>query len=216
MLRWYPSALLRVVLWITFAPLLFFSIFAVNCLCDPTTPWRAGPWHGPGATADFWQLLGVLAFGWTVLALGWRGAGRAFRVSVLIWHLGLSTACARFVVAGDVVVQGASVGLTVSLRLLGPALCVIALGGTLVWLVLDARRGARVRSVSPLQRRNKIAAGIAVGLLALGAVAFGVDAEEIGVVACALGFVACHEVIRPLNPSEELRKAFLLEGSAPL
>lgn len=216
MLRWYPSVLLRVVLVITFLPLMFFTIFAVNCISDPGTPWSAGAWHGPGTSGDFFKVAGILVVGWVTLVLGWRGGGALFKWLIVLWHAGLIAACGALLTeTGGLVVHGESIGLTLSLELLGPALSAIALVCSLSWIVIDARSGRKERSVSPLQRRNKVAALIAGVLLPAAGVAFALDIEEAGAVVCALALIACHETIRPLNPSEELHKALVVEGSAP-
>jgi hypothetical protein len=216
MLRWYPSILLRVVLELTFVPIAFVSIFAVKALADRSTPWSIGSWNGPGASPDFWYLTVLLALGWTMLVLGWRGAKVFFRYLIAVWHLGLAAGTASFIIGSrDLVVQGEAMGFSLSLGILAPAYSMFALIGTLVWIRKDSRRGNPTRSVSPLQRRNKLAAfGAGIGVI-VGWIAFSNAFQQIGVIACLAATIACHEAMRPVNPSEELHKALVGEGSAP-
>ena len=215
MLRWYPSALLRVVLELTLLPIGFLSIFAVMVLSDFDTPWSGGPLQGPGPTPDFWLVVSLLAVGWTILVLGWRGAGQGFRWLIVLWHVAL-TAGSIVVALGQhrVLVRGDAVGFSLSLGFIAPALSATALSCTLVWLWRDRRRRTSGRSVSPLQRRNRVAAVCAAAALAGASLAFHLDLDEIGVVAGLGMILACHEVMRPLNPSAELHRALVAEGSA--
>ena len=112
-------------------------------------------------------------------------------------------------------VQGEAMGFSLSLGLLAPAYSLIVLTGTLVWIRKDIRSGNPNRRVSPLQWRNKIAAGGAVIGLIVSWMAFTRNLEEIGVIACLAATIACHEAMRPVNPSAELHKALVGEGSAP-
>ena len=86
MLRWYPDILLRVVLTVTFLPIAFASIFAVNVVADGSTPWVVGGWSGPGATLDFLKVSAILLVGWAVFVCGWRGAKAPFHVAILGWR----------------------------------------------------------------------------------------------------------------------------------
>lgn len=215
MLRWYPSALLRVVLEITFVPVAFLTIFALMVLFRPDTPWSIGTWSGPGASPDFWKVVALLAVGWTLIVLGWRGAGPVFKASIVAWHAALTAASVLHVLAeDDLFVRGEAVGFSLSLRLLAPAISAFALVCALVWIARDRGSRAGARPVSPLRRRNVIAALLAGIALAVGGLALVLDAEEIGVVACLAAVLAAHEVVRPLNPSAVLHDALVGEGSA--
>jgi hypothetical protein len=216
MLRWYPSLLLRVILELTFVPIAFLTIFAVKALADRQTPWSVGPWSGPGASPDFWKLLAVLAVGWLLLVLGWRGAKTGFKYLIGIWHLSL-TAASLITLAGaeDFVVRGEAMGFQLSLGVLAPVYTLTTLVCTLVWISQDHRRGNPARSVSPLQRRNRIAAGLGVIALVVAWVAFARGANQLGVIASLAMTLAGHEAMRPVNPSAELHKVLVGEGSAP-
>ena len=216
MLRWYPSTLLRVVLELTLLPIAFLTIFAVMVLSDFDTQWSGGPWQGPGPTADFWKLVTLLAVGWTILVLGWRGAGKLFRWLVVPWHVLLTAgSLAAALEERGLLVRGDAVNFSLSVRFLAPALSIATLVCTLLWIRADiSLRGPGERSVSPLQRRNRIAAGCAALSLAAASLAFHMDFDELGVIAGVGAVLACHEAMRPLNPSVELHRALVAEGSA--
>lgn len=215
MLRWYPSVLLRVVLELTYVPIAFLSIFAVKALVDPDTPWSIGAWQGPGRSEDFWKIAALLLLGWTVLVLGWRGAKSVFKLLIVTWHGALSAAALIHVaVSDDFSVRGEAIGFSMSLGVLAPALSLAALVCSLVWVARDSRVSAATRSVSPLQRRNKVAMVYAGVLLIVSGVAFALEYGELGVIVCLAATVAVHEAMRPLNPSAELHKALVGEGSA--
>ena len=216
MLRWYPPPLLRVVLALTFAPIFFLTVFAIMCVFDPDTPWAMGPLQGPGVSGDFFFIAAPLGVGWAALVLGWRGAGTVFKFLIMVWLLLLSGVFVALLLStGDVILRGEAIDLSISLALLGPVLSVSALVGAGIWIVRDVRHGNLPRFVVPLQPRNWLALAIAGAALAGCAGAFWHDHREIGVVACAVGLIGCHEFVRPVNPSEELRKVLLHEGSAP-
>lgn len=207
--------LLRVVLELTFVPIVFMTVFAVMTLVDRTTPWEVGSWRGPGPSEDYWKIAALLACGWTLLVLGWRGARTAFKCGIVLWHFGLAAgSLASLRESSDFVVRGDALGFQISVGLLAPIFSLTALVCALVWITGDSRKSAAARSVSPLQRRNRLAAAVAVlGLLASG-LAFAYDFEELGTITCIATTLACHEVMRPVNPSAELHKALVGEGSA--
>ena len=66
----------------------------------------------------------------------------------------------------------------------------------------------------PPQRRHRIAAWLTVAGLALAGLSFACGWDAVAVLLGIAAMVACHEAIRPLNPSAELHKAFVFEGSA--
>ena len=108
MLRWYPDALLRVLLDVTLVPVAFVSVFVVMVLSDPSTQWASGPLSGHGLNSDLAVLVAAVGLGWILLALGWRGAGPVFRGALIAWHFTLAslsiTTTARakeFVLRGD-------------------------------------------------------------------------------------------------------------------
>lgn len=216
MLRWYPSVLLQIVLELTFLPIAIISIFAVNAIFDRDTPWSIGILAGPGMSADFWIILVFLACGWTIFILGWRGAKTTFKFLLIIWHLGLTSGSALLALdPGNLVLQGEAIGFAMSLEILGPILTATTLVLAIVWLAGDIRRGTRNRTVSPLQKRNKIALFIAVVGLSVAGFAFRLDFEQFATIAGILAMVALHEAVRPVNPSKELHEALVGEGSAP-
>lgn len=216
MLRWYPSVLLQIVLELTFLPIAIISIFAVNAIFDRDTPWSIGILAGPGMSADFWIILVFLGFGWTIFMLGWRGAKTVFKVLLILWHLGLTIGSVLLALdPGNLVLQGEAIGFAMSLEILGPIFTTTTLVLALVWLAVDIRRGTKNRSVSPLQKRNKIALGAAFAALSLAGLAFWLDFEQFGTIAGILAMAALHEAVRPVNPSKELHEALVVEGSAP-
>jgi hypothetical protein len=208
--------LLRVILELTFVPIAFISIFVIKALADPTTPWGIGAWQGPGTSPDFWKLTALLGVGWILLVLGWRGAKAVFRYLVGIWHLVLATGAVLASMRADVmVVQGEAVGFRLSLELLAPVYALATLICTLLWITNDSRRGNPARSVSPLQRRNRLAMVGAVLGVAVSWFAFARGLNDLGVIAGLAATLAGHEAMRPVNPSAELHKALVGEGSAP-
>ena len=216
MLRWYPNLLLQVILWLTFLPIAFFTTFVLNAAVDQKTPWSIGILKGPGLSSDFWIIFVLLIIGWSVIFLGWRGAKTAFKFLLLLWHTELVVCTILLVInPGDLFMQGESLGFSISLELLGPVFTIATLILSIIWLIIDIRRGTKNRSVSPFQKRNKIALLCAALGLVISALAFWLDFEQFGTIIGILVTFALQESFRPVNPSKELHKALFAEGSAP-
>lgn len=216
MLRWYPSVLLQVLLEMTLLPIAFFSVFAVNAIFDRNTPWVIGGLSGPGMSSDFWVVLFLLAVGWFLIILGWRGAKLTFKCLIVFWHLGL-TVVSVFLIwdPGNLILRGEAIGFSMSFEVLGPLFALASLIIAVIWVINDLLHGTRDRSVSPLQRRNRFSFCIALICLVLSGFAFSFDYEQFGTIAGLVAVLAMHEAIRPVNPSKELHKALVTEGSAP-
>ncbi len=216
MLRWYPPVLLQVVLELTFLPVAMFSIFLLNAVVDPDTQWTIGILSGPGFSPDLTAVMAFVASGWVLLVLGWRGAKTIFKFVMLIWHLALFIVSVLLVIGpGDLILRGEAIGFSISFELIGPVYAISTLSLAIYWTLADLRGGTKGRSVSPIQKRNRIAfiAGI-IGFSASAAgyyVNFEQSASIIGIAAA----FAFRESIRPLNPSKEIQRAFSAEGSAP-
>lgn len=104
---------------------------------------------------------------------------------------------------------------SLSLGILAPAYTLSTLICALIWIANDHRRGHRARTVSPLQRRNKLAALATGAALVVSWIAFARGFAEVGVIVGLAATLAGHETMRPVNPSAELHKALVGEGSAP-
>ena len=216
MLRWYPSPVLQVILEVTFAPIAVFSAFAVNAMSDPTTNWVIGPLEGKGASPSLFLVIALVAIGWLVLGLGWRGAGSLFKVLLIFWHVGLAAAASALVLgSGGFQFEGAAIGFTISLQILGPVMTLATLALSIYWAWGDMRQGAPNRTVSPIRKKNKVSLTVGVVGVAVCAVLFWLDYEQLGTIVGILAMIAFREAIRPVNPSRELQKAFTAEGSAP-
>ena len=216
MLRWYPPVLLQTVLELTFVPVAGISIFALNAIVDPNTPWSIGILSGPGFSLDLIFVLAFVTSGWVLLFLGWRGAKTIFKLLLVIWHLALSIVSFLLVIGpGDLIMKGEAIGFTISYEIIGPVYALATLILAIWWTVGDFRGGTIERSVSPFQKRNRIAflAGI-IGLLVSG-LGFFLNFEQSAAILGFLTAFAFREAIRPLNPSKEIQKAFSAEGSLP-
>ncbi|MEM8713772.1 MAG: hypothetical protein AAGG01_22750 [Planctomycetota bacterium] len=215
MLRWYPNALLRAVLDLTLLPLAPATVFALKVVVDPETPWRIGSWSGPGPTPEFFGLLVILALGWTIVTLGWRGAHRTFKIALITWHVLLAAVILTSITLfPDLKLHAETIGLTVSLSAIAPAYSILTLAGAIAWCWRDDPKAAASRSVSPLQRRNRVAAWIAVAAAAAGALAFALSHDGLGFVLTLAATVSARELVRPLDPSREIYRALSMEGSA--
>ena len=217
MLRWYPTPLLQVILELTFVPIAVFSAFAINALSDARTNWVIGPLKGQGASASLFLVIALLALGWLVLFLGWRGGGKGlFKVLLSVWHVGLATAAFGLVLgSGGSLFEGEAIGFTISLQILGPVLTLATLALAVYWVWGDLREGTPDRTVSPFRRKNKFSLGLGAAGTFASAILFWLDLEQMGTIIGILSMIAFREAIRPVNPSRELQKAFTAEGSAP-
>ena len=181
MLRWYPSGLLQVVLELTLLPIAFFFVFALNAILDSETPWLIGTLSGPGISSDLWIILVLIAIGWTIIYLGWRGANKTFKLLLIFWHIGLMISSFILVrTSSNPVIRGESIGFSISIEFLGPIFTTVTLILALIWLADDLRNGTKNRTVSPFQHRNKIALCLAGIGLTISGFAFWLNIEELG------------------------------------
>jgi hypothetical protein len=152
---WRKDPLLVVILWWT---ALVAGILVWLPLVRGATQGSAYRWAltaevgGRGIGGAYWMLIPGFVFVASLLYLGWRGARQPFHWLLLLFHLPLAAAV-TYAVWTDPQgfrFEGATMGLDVSLVVIGPLLfCGIA-GAALVWVVRDiqARRGTRARSLS--------------------------------------------------------------------
>ena len=170
---WKPDRLLKAILIWTMFTLLVLWLPLVRGLMDGESyQWGNSFWgfqaEGRGLHGDYWLLLLQVAFGITLLYLGWRGAQRPFHSLLLLWHLPLSVVacCNAFTSPEDYRFRGDTLGVDVSLAWVGPLL----FGGfallSVLWVVRDSKRGEdRVRR--EWNRVNYVLLLIAVSLLPL-------------------------------------------------
>lgn len=216
MLRWYPPLLLQVLLELTFIPIVIISLFSINAIFDRNTPWSIGILKGPGMTSDFLVVIAFLGFGWSIFILGWRGAKTIFKFLIILWHLGLVIISILLALNSEnLLFKAEAIDFSLSIELLGPIFTITTLIIAFIWLIKDLKEGTKNRTVSPLQKRNKIALLFGLIGFSISAFSFWLDYEQFGTIIGIIAMIAFHEAIRPLNPSKELLKVFRTEGSAP-
>jgi hypothetical protein len=168
---WKPDRLLRAILIWTGVTLVVLWLPLVRGLMDGESyQWGNSLWgmqlDGRGVRGDYWALLILVAFGISVLYLGWRGARAPFHGLLLLWNIPLGAqACYNaFTSPEDFRFKGDTLGVDVSLAWVGP----VVFGGfallSIVWVVRDWRKRAE-RIVPEWRRTNLILVLIAASLL---------------------------------------------------
>ncbi len=105
---------------------------------------------GSGTGGSYWMLIPALAFVLSLLYLGWRGGRQPFHWLLLGFHLPLASAV-TYDASTDpngLRLEGATVGLDVSLAVLGQLLFGGAAIAAIVWVIRDLRTG-RSRTLAP-------------------------------------------------------------------
>jgi hypothetical protein len=150
---WRNDPLLAVVLWWT---ALVAGVLVWLPLVRGATQGAAYQWAlaagvgGRGIGGAYWMLVLGAVFVVSLLYLGWRGARQPFHWLLLAFHLPLAAAViyAARTAPGAFRFEGATVGVDVSLAVIGPVLfCGIATAA-IVWIVRDLR-GRRSRTLEP-------------------------------------------------------------------
>ena len=170
---WRPDPLLRVVLlWTS----LLGSVFVWLPLIRGLTQGAPYQWMlvagvgGRGVGGDYWMLIPAAVWVLTLLYLGARSGRPPFHALLLAFHLPLAAAAlyaARF--HPEIFrFEGATVGVSLSLGYVAPALFVAFAALAVVWVVRDARRGQR-RPAPAWQwtRANRIRIALVLVLLPL-------------------------------------------------
>jgi hypothetical protein len=162
---------------------------------------------GRGVGGHYWALVPLAAALIALLYLGERGARLPFHALVLMLHLPLGGAVlyAALVHPEALRFEGATMGIDLSLIVIGPVL----FGGfailALFWVIRDLRHGQR-RSAPPWlwTRRNRIRLALVIGLLPVEAVLFrsGGIASPMNIVGVGLVFwqwTMLHLALRPAS-----------------
>ena len=105
---------------------------------------------GRGIGGDYWVLIPAAAFVLTLLYLGWRGGRRPFPWLLLLFHVPLASAVtyAAWTDPEEFRFEGATIGLDVSLAVIGPVLFCGVAGAAIVWVIRDLR-ARRSRPLAP-------------------------------------------------------------------
>jgi hypothetical protein len=152
-LMWREDRLLLVILWFTalFAGVLVWLPLARGATQGAAYQWELGGGiGGRGMGGAYWLLILGAVYVLSLLYLGWRGGRPPFHWLLLGFHLPLAAAVTytawtnpqgfRF--------EGATIGLDVSLAVIGPVLFCGVAGAALLWVLRDLRAG-RSRTLAP-------------------------------------------------------------------
>jgi len=96
---------------------------------------------GRGVGGAYWVLIPGAAFVLWLLTLGWQGGRQPFHWLLLAFHVPLALAVTQAALASpeDFQFVGATIGLEVSLAVIGPILFCGAAGAAIVWVLRDLR-----------------------------------------------------------------------------
>jgi len=140
---WYPDRLLRGVLfWVT-VWLVFTWLVVVRAGVDPRYVWGFLSFRGPGATGDYWGMVVVATFAWSVLYMGARGARAPFHAMLVAWNAIYTAIFTRYAIqqGSAATLQGDAWGFEISLQYLGPILFGSFTLMALAWVLRDLRSG---------------------------------------------------------------------------
>jgi len=141
---WRRDPLLAAVLWWT---ALVAGVLVWLPLVRGATQGRAYQWTlaagigGRGVGGDYWMVVLGAAFVLSLLYLGWRGGRPPFHGLLLAFHVPLAAAVtyAAWTDPRGFRLEGATVGLDVSLAVIGPVLFCGLAGAAIVWVFRDLR-----------------------------------------------------------------------------
>jgi hypothetical protein len=141
---WRDDPLLVVILWWT---ALIAGVLVWLPLVRGATQGTAYQWAlargigGRGIGGDYWMLVLGAAFVLSLLYLGWRGGQKPFHWLLLAFHLPLATAVtyAAWTDPGGFRFEGATLGVDLSLAVIGPVLICGAAAAAIFWVVRDLR-----------------------------------------------------------------------------
>lgn len=209
---WRKDPLLFVLLWWT---ALLAGLLVWLPLIRGATQGAAYRWAlsehvgGRGVGGDYWMLVLGAGFVLALLYLGWRGGRQPFPWLLLAFHLPLAAAVtyAAWSDPDGFRLEGATLGIDVSLAVIGPLLfCSLALVAV-VWVVRDLR-AARSRELAPWAwtRAARIRALLILAIVPLEVVLFrsgGIQsvANMIGVVLVAWQWVMVNRVLAGARPA---------------
>jgi hypothetical protein len=175
---WRKDPLLVVILWWT---ALFAGILVWLPLVRGATQGAAYRWAlaagigGRGIGGAYWMLILGVVFVLSLLYLGWRGARQPFHWLLLGFHLPLAAAVtyAAWTDPQGFRFEGATLGLNVSLAVVGPVLSCGVASAAIVWVVSDLR-DRRTRELAPWAwtRATRVRLLILVALIPLEVVMF--------------------------------------------
>jgi hypothetical protein len=144
----------------------------VRGLFQPDYQWQLLGLGGHGRAGNYAVLLGLVAFAWSVLYLGWRrNASTAFSAGLLVWWLGLTSALTWSTLASDepLVLRGDTLNIELPIGWIGAGLAAALLALAGVGLLAQRRR-AVLQPTWALG--NRIALAIATLLVAVEAGCF--------------------------------------------
>jgi len=130
---------------------------------------------GRGIGGAYWMLVLATAFVLSLLCLGWRGGRQPFHWLLLAFHVPLAAAVtyAAWTDPGGFRLEGATVGLDLSLAVIGPVLFCGFAGAAIYWVVRDVR-SRRPRELAPwvLTRATRVRLLLVVVLVPVEVVLF--------------------------------------------
>jgi hypothetical protein len=202
---WRPDRLLRALLhWTALTTIIFWLPLVRSVFDGASYAWAlGGALGGRGLQGDLWlPALGV-TFALATLWLGWRGARPPFRWLLLGWHLLLGAGATYLAVKhGDqFTFRGDTLGIDVSLAVIGPLLFGGFALAAVLWVVRDLISGRRP-AAPPWTLANRYLLGGLVALLPLQFVLFRFGepngrTDEIGVLVTIVQWLLLGLALRP-------------------
>jgi hypothetical protein len=153
---WMPDRLLRCLLtWTAVTTLPFWLVSVRGAFDGASYEWRFLGFVGSGISSDYWFPLLAASVVIIVRYVGWRGAYFPFHLVLAGWHLFL--ACGAMLLAvtepEGFRFRGDTLGIDVSLAVIGPLFFGLWAGLTLFWVTRDLWQ-RRPRHVLPWCKRN--------------------------------------------------------------
>ena len=162
-----PDRLLRALLtWTSLTTLVFWLPTVRGAFDGCSYEWGLVDFGGAGLSGDYWfPVLGAVFACWLVTR-GWRGARPPFPWLFTAWHVALAVVVAASAIAlrDDMTFQGDTLGVSIPLQWVGPAVFGAAACAALYWVRRDRRSPAR-RVVAPLGSVNRSLTAVLLGLL---------------------------------------------------
>ncbi|MDX1622889.1 MAG: hypothetical protein R3199_02795 [Gemmatimonadota bacterium] len=205
-----PDRLLRVLLhWTALTTVVFWLPLVRGAFDGPSYRWAGFGFHGAGTEGDYWFLALGTALAAAMLALGWRGARMPFHALVVGWHgyLGAGATWLALTRPEQFTFSGDTLGIHVSLAIVGPLLFGGFALAALVWVVRDLRSG-RERDAVPWTRANTARLGVLAGFLPIQFAllrfdAVGNETDVAGVLVTIAQWLLVGWAIRPREPEAQ-------------
>lgn len=200
----HPDRLLRALLaWTALTTVLFWLPAIRGAFDGPSYEWGLVLFSGAGTSGDYWFPALAAALALLTRVLGWRGARFPVHLLLAGWHVFLAVVVTLLAVRDPdgLRLQGDTLGLDVSLAVVGPAFFGFWAVLAVVWAARDLlRRGPRPALPWTASNTRRV-----LGLLALLPIQFvllrfgapGSPADQIGVVLTILQWFLAGAALRP-------------------